>query len=186
MASVAQAVLEFDEAVQVPWRPPLASVPAPAPPLAPGALPGGAAGDRRRPHASRAARSERPGPVGGAHPVAAGVGARARPGCPRCGSPGACAAPPVRLTRRARRLAAVALTAAVVGLGGWVGALAQDGEALQLASGTSTVVREGDTLWSIARSVAGGADVRVVVDDIRRLNDLGGTTLVPGQVLRLP
>ena len=29
MGSVAQAVLEFDEAVRVPWRPPLASAPAP-------------------------------------------------------------------------------------------------------------------------------------------------------------
>jgi LysM repeat protein len=73
-----------------------------------------------------------------------------------------------------------------VAVAGWVGGLAQDDGGLRLAGGVSTVVQPGDTLWSIARSVAGEADVRDVVDEIQRLNDLEGTTLVPGQVLELP
>jgi nucleoid-associated protein YgaU len=48
------------------------------------------------------------------------------------------------------------------------------------------VVRSGDTLWSIASSVAGAHDVRQVVDRIQQVNGLRGSDLVPGQVLRLP
>jgi LysM repeat protein len=48
------------------------------------------------------------------------------------------------------------------------------------------VVRSGDTLWSIASSVAGDDDVRDVVHRIQRLNGLRDTTLVPGDVLLLP
>ena len=48
------------------------------------------------------------------------------------------------------------------------------------------MVRPGDTLWSIASSVAGEDDVRLVVDRIQQVNALHGTTLVPGEVLRLP
>jgi LysM repeat protein len=47
-------------------------------------------------------------------------------------------------------------------------------------------VRPGDTLWSIATSVAGEGDVRDVVARIRQVNGLDGTVLVPGEVLRLP
>jgi Tfp pilus assembly protein FimV len=49
------------------------------------------------------------------------------------------------------------------------------------------VVESGDTVWSIAGEVAGNEqDVRVVVDAIEELNDLEGSAVVPGQVLRLP
>jgi hypothetical protein len=52
---------------------------------------------------------------------------------------------------------------------------------------TSVVVQYGDTLWSIASSVAGpGDDVRAVVAEIRQVNDLPGSDLEPGQVLQLP
>jgi nucleoid-associated protein YgaU len=77
-------------------------------------------------------------------------------------------------------------TAAVL-LGVWVGSLVDGGGGgLVLVSDSSVVVRQGDTLWSIARSVAGDQDVRVVVDAIAELNDLRDTTLQPGQVLLLP
>ncbi len=178
MGSVAQAVLEFDEAVQVPWRPPLAAAPALR------VVPGGAvAGPGGRAHADRAGRlAQRPAP--GSPPAVrrpAGAGAV----CARCAG-GACRPRSLRLTRRAHRLLAALLAAAAVAVAGWVGALAQDDDGLRLAGGVSTVVQPGDTLWSIARSVAGEADVRDVVDEIQRLNDLEGTTLVPGQVLELP
>ena len=47
------------------------------------------------------------------------------------------------------------------------------------------VVRQGDTLWSIAASSYGG-DPREGVWKLRERNHLDGTTIAPGQVLRLP
>jgi nucleoid-associated protein YgaU len=60
------------------------------------------------------------------------------------------------------------------------------GDGLHLAGVSSVVVEPGDTLWSIAESVAGGADVRAVVDRIQEMNGLDGSSLVPGQILQLP
>ncbi|REJ33941.1 MAG: hypothetical protein DIU83_05050 [Bacillota bacterium] len=49
------------------------------------------------------------------------------------------------------------------------------------------VVRDGDTLWHIARRHAGpGVDTRQLVDEIREANDLPGAVLRPGQVLKVP
>jgi nucleoid-associated protein YgaU len=93
----------------------------------------------------------------------------------------------LRLTRRARRLAVVLALAAGLALGSWVAPLLGGGSGdLRLAGATSVEVRSGDTLWSIASSVAGDGDVRAVVDAIQELNGLDGTVLVPGQVLVLP
>jgi nucleoid-associated protein YgaU len=94
----------------------------------------------------------------------------------------------VRLTRRARRLAVVVALAAGVALGSWLGPLigSGGGSDLRLAGVSSMVVESGDTLWSIASSVAGDGDVRVVVEQIRQLNGLADADLIPGQVLRLP
>jgi Tfp pilus assembly protein FimV len=49
---------------------------------------------------------------------------------------------------------------------------------------STVVVREGDTLWSIAGRVAPHLDVRVAVDRLVAAN--GGAPLVPGQVLEVP
>jgi len=46
-------------------------------------------------------------------------------------------------------------------------------------------VQAGDTLWSIAVSAYGG-DPREGVWKLRQRNHLDGTTIAPGQVLRLP
>lgn len=48
------------------------------------------------------------------------------------------------------------------------------------------VVRPGDTVWDIARSLVGGGDPRPVVDRIVRDNHLHDATIVPGERLRLP
>ena len=98
------------------------------------------------------------------------------------------AAPPrLRLTARGRRLVAVLVLAAGVGLvalGDSV--LGGAGDGLELMGSSSVVVERGDTLWSIAGSVAGGRDVREVVDRIQELNRLSSADIEPGQVLQLP
>ncbi len=48
------------------------------------------------------------------------------------------------------------------------------------------VVRSGDTLWSIARTVQPDADPRLVIDQIQRTNGLSDASLVPGQRLAVP
>jgi nucleoid-associated protein YgaU len=47
------------------------------------------------------------------------------------------------------------------------------------------VVKRYDTLWSIATSHYAG-DPREAVWRIERRNDLSGSTITPGQLLRLP
>jgi nucleoid-associated protein YgaU len=194
MGCVQQAVLEFDEEVQAPWRPRLVSVPDAGEAVALRPV---------RPHPSRHSPS-RVGvcapPASPARPVAPARRATARPGGvvtassaavrPGAGRRTAGQRPePVRLrlTRRARRLAVVLALAAGVALGSWIGPLL-DGDAgdLRLAGESSVIVQSGDTLWSIATSLQGDGDVRALVDEIQRINDLDGGALVPGQVLQLP
>jgi Tfp pilus assembly protein FimV len=210
MGSVRQAVLEFDAAVRVPWRPLLADGAGGA-----GRAPSRAAAAGRRAEPPRAALPGAGLRVGGHlrpvpdRPEAAGVRAAgpaaeappprrdpARPGgrpvrsLPARGTARVRCAPapaPVRLTRRGRRLVAVLVLAAGVGgavLGREVLAPQDD---LRLAGESSVVVEPGDTVWSIAGEVAGeDQDVRTVVDAIEELNDLEGSVVVAGQVLRLP
>ncbi len=48
-------------------------------------------------------------------------------------------------------------------------------------------VRSGDTLWVIAdRHAAADDDIRAVVEQIRRLNDLDSGIIQAGQVLAIP
>ncbi|HEX4864148.1 MAG TPA: LysM peptidoglycan-binding domain-containing protein [Acidimicrobiales bacterium] len=54
----------------------------------------------------------------------------------------------------------------------------------QLAGSEVYVVRPGNTIWSIARSVDPNGDVRPLVDRIS--SQLGGTQLHPGERLTLP
>jgi nucleoid-associated protein YgaU len=187
MGCVQQAVLEFDQEVQAPWRPRLVAVPDADEPVsvrplrphpsrrspsrvgvcAPPAPPTRRVGPTRRAGARPSSRSSRP--VASRRPVHVSA-RRAR----------------LRLTRRARRLAVVLALAAGVAMGSWLGPLLGGGEELRLAGGSSVIVQSGDTLWSIATSLGGDGDVRGLVDEIQRLNDLDGAALVPGQVLELP
>jgi hypothetical protein len=171
-----EAVLEFDEAVQAPWRPRLVALPGgaalePTAAVHPGARP------VVRPHPSRRSPSrvgvcrppERPAPVRSVRPAARN---RTR----------------LRLTRRARRLAVIVSLAAGVALGSWLAPLLSggQGEDLRLVGVSSVVVQPGDTLWSIASTIDDERDVRTVIDEIQQLNGLVGVDLVPGQVLELP
>jgi nucleoid-associated protein YgaU len=183
MGMVQQAVLDFDEEIQAPWRPRLVAVPGDT----------GTAGRGLRPHTSGRSSSR----VGICRPIepspVSGVQVRRGP-LPTAGSPVAprrrrTAAAPVgfRLTRRARRLAVVLTLAAGVAIGSWLGPLIAGGDGdLRLAGVQSVVVQPGDTLWSIAAEAAGTGDVRAVVDRIQALNGLQDAVLVPGQVLELP
>ena len=197
MGCVQEAVLEFDEAVQAPWRPRL--VPDPAGPgeqtlrtvrphpsrrspsrvgvCRPPAAPARPVEPARRGPARRGAPASSARPDRGAAPARAALRrpTGGRPPC-ACGSP----AEPVgsRWCWRSRR---------AVALGSWLGPLLSgDDGGLRLAGVSSVVVHEGDTLWSIATSLGGDGDVRAVIDEIQRLNGLEGTDLVPGQVLDLP
>ena len=185
MGLVQQAVLDFDEEIQVPWRPRLVAV----------ASGGDAVPEEwsRRPRSSGRS-SSRVGvcrPKETLVPVAASTPARrpieqarrTREARSVRRSPRRC----VRLTRRARLLATVLVLAFGVALGSWLGPVLAGGNSdLRLAGVESVVVKPGDTLWSIATGVAGSEDVRDVVIRIQELNHLRGTVLVPGQVLELP
>jgi nucleoid-associated protein YgaU len=96
-------------------------------------------------------------------------------------------APPLRLTRRGRRLVAALSIAVGIGIA-VLAAAVLDGSAggLRLAGDSSVVVQSGDTLWSIAVTVGPERDTRAVVHAIMAANDLPGVGLVPGQVLQLP
>jgi nucleoid-associated protein YgaU len=199
MGCVQQAVLEFDEEVRAPWRPRLVAdgdvaLAAARPtsrrassrvgvcqPVASGGAP------VRRGSAGGLGRTVRPAAAGASAPSrveSSGAGTRAaRPSRP---APARRAPVRLRLTRRARRLAFVLAVGVGVALGSWLDSLFGGAGELRLAGESSVVVHSGDTLWSIATSVAGDDDVRAVVDEIQRANGLHGADLVPGQVLLLP
>jgi nucleoid-associated protein YgaU len=194
MGCVRQAVLEFDEEVQAPWRPRLVpglAVEGPSPESAAPRPP-----SRRSP--SRVGVCRPPVPASRRPPADRQVGrerlhAVARPGARpvpslRTGRRATRPHSTLRLTRRARRLAVVLALCGGVVLGSWLAPLLSGGadEGLHLAGVSSVVVEPGDTLWSIAASVADGEDVRAVIDRIQELNGLEGSGLVPGQVLQLP
>jgi nucleoid-associated protein YgaU len=199
MGCVQQAVLEFDEEVRAPWRPRLvADADVALAAVRPasrrtssrvGVCQPGAGGGVpvRRGSAGGVGRTVRPTAAGGSAPLrveSAGAGTRsARPSRP---APARRAPVRLRLTRRARRLAFVLAVGVGVALGSLLDSLFGGAGELRLAGESSVVVHSGDTLWSIATSVAGDDDVRAVVDEIQRTNGLHGADLVPGQVLLLP
>jgi hypothetical protein len=96
--------------------------------------------------------------------------------------------------RRRRRIAA-AMVSVVVGvvLGAPVaGALSRHPEQADAKAVPAKrweqvyVVRVGDTVWSIAESVAQGADPRAVVDAIAVRNGIDAGAVVPGQAIIVP
>ena len=192
MGCVQQAVLEFDEEVQAPWRPRLVSVPDAADPPArpverrpsrrspsrvgvcrPPAPPRG-----RAPWPRRAA--VRAGLAPGASPARSGRSARPASGRPRSTR--------LRLTRRARRLAVV------LALCGGRGARLVAGLARRRAARARPAPGRREQRGRAAgrhavvdRGVGGRRGRRPgVVDRIQELNGLDGADLVPGQVLQLP
>lgn len=97
----------------------------------------------------------------------------------------------LRLTVRGRRvLAFLASLPAVVALGIAIvsggGALASGDASAPAGTFEQVTVVPGDTLWSIAESVAPESDPRDVVDAIVRLNALDSGQLEAGQSISIP
>jgi Tfp pilus assembly protein FimV len=91
--------------------------------------------------------------------------------------------------RRRRTLAAVATALIVVVLSPLAAGAVRRGEApdpLPPRPVQRVVVREGDTLWSIARQIRPDTDPRVTVDAIVDSNGVEAGALVPGQSLVVP
>lgn len=142
----------------------------------------------------RTARPVRParGPVGHDVPRLYRGARTVPPGLRPVPRAAACASQPagsrVRLTDRGRHVLAVLALGSGLALCALVGPAFGNGDpGLRTAGQGSLVVESGDTLWSIAGSLAGtDQDVRAVVDEIRAVNGLVSSELMPGQVLLLP
>lgn len=50
----------------------------------------------------------------------------------------------------------------------------------------SIVVKQGDTLWSIAEKIDSRRDIREIVYDIQQLNKMNDSNLHPGEKLYIP
>ena len=95
----------------------------------------------------------------------------------------------VRLTGRGRLLVLlvlVGLLLAAFAAGRSASSSATSEPAPAAVSLGQLVVQPGDTLWSVARSIAPDRDPRDVVAQLRRLNDLPSGALRVGQQLLLP
>jgi Tfp pilus assembly protein FimV len=88
---------------------------------------------------------------------------------------------------RRRRTAVVLGTALIaVLLSPLAAGAVRRGEAPDPPAQRAVVVREGDTLWSIAQQVRPDEDPRVTVEAIVAVNGVDAGALVPGQSLSVP
>ncbi len=94
----------------------------------------------------------------------------------------------MRLTVRGRFLLVLVLAVVALSVVGFVtGRLSgANSDRSRPAAQRTLVVQPGDTLWSIAKEVAPGGDVRKTVYEIRKLNGLSDAMIISGQVLVLP
>ncbi|NDB18088.1 MAG: LysM peptidoglycan-binding domain-containing protein [Actinobacteria bacterium] len=94
---------------------------------------------------------------------------------------------PVRLTRRGRLVLTLlgSLVAATVASVAISAVTASDAVASDVATAEYTV-KPGDSLWSIAREIAPGADPRDLVVELTRLNPASEAGVFAGQVLIVP
>ena len=123
----------------------------------------------------------------------AGGGASLLPRVERAARPSA----GTRLTRRGRVVVVLGLLALLLAAFS-VGQARSDASTTSTSGAASTpvqttaqnavqtTVHQGDTLWSVARRIAPDNDPREVVVQIRRLNEMTGSTLQVGQQLLVP
>jgi hypothetical protein len=96
---------------------------------------------------------------------------------------------PMRLTRRGRiffgTIIALALAAGAYFLGFGASQAGAD-STVSTTSFEQVTVMPGDTLWSIAATIAPNADTQQVIADIVSLNQLETATVQPGQRIAIP
>ena len=96
----------------------------------------------------------------------------------------------LRITSRGRKVLAVAVALPVILV---LGLLAMFSGGTATATGSASTadfdyltVQAGQSLWSIAESIAPEADPRDVIAEIRSLNQLADSSVQPGQRIALP
>jgi hypothetical protein len=93
---------------------------------------------------------------------------------------------------RRRVTMAVLIASSLVALGGQASralGIGSDEDAkpnIEPAVTRTYVIREGDTLWSIATTIAPGRDPRPVIHELELMNGDAAGPLVPGRVLEVP
>ena len=95
----------------------------------------------------------------------------------------------VRLTRRGRLARTLLVLSLAVVLASVFGLNAGAGTTDSVGAPTSFIevtVAPGDTLWSLASRIAGGGDVRALVDEIASVNALASADVQAGQKVRIP
>jgi hypothetical protein len=96
---------------------------------------------------------------------------------------------PIRLNRRGRIFFGTLLALALAGGAYFLGFGASQAGAYSTVSTTSfeqITVMPGDSLWSIAATIAPGVDTQQVIADIVSLNQLETATVQPGQRIAIP
>ncbi|WP_369047063.1 LysM peptidoglycan-binding domain-containing protein [Sinomonas sp. P10A9] len=100
--------------------------------------------------------------------------------------------PPLRLTRRGRIVLVVLpmFVATLALLVAWAGfaAPARAGSEHLVGPGTAVTVtvQPGDSLWTIAADRVPDQDPRVTISQIRELNGLRGSRVLPGEQIMVP
>jgi LysM repeat protein len=92
----------------------------------------------------------------------------------------------VRLTRRGRLVAFAASVGILATVVVSAGQIADASGSTAATEHVTVVVQSGQTLWGIARAAAPDHDPRLVISQIRELNDLGTGSIIPGQALVVP
>lgn len=90
------------------------------------------------------------------------------------------------LTTRGRVVLLAAPIALALGVLASTGSVQASGDTPAGAANGHVVVQPGQSLWSIARSLAPQADTRATVAAIVELNGLDGSVVHPGQSLVVP
>src|SRR4051794_39582674 len=92
---------------------------------------------------------------------------------------------PVRLTRRGRLVVVLAFLVLLVA-GFSFGMAGQAAGPHTPGVARTVTVQPGESLWQVATRVAPGADPRLVIDQLQRINHLTSATVVAGQQLVVP
>ena len=108
---------------------------------------------------------------------------------PSTAAPTPAASSTLHLTRRGRRVLAALIAlplTTVLGMAVLNGGSATATDERSSAAFTYVQVEGGESLWTLAQSIAPSADPRDVISDIVRLNQLDTPVVQPGQQLAIP